>query len=118
MSDENGWRKTLGKLGHIITGLVIILKGYTKFEDHDVLLGIILTAIGFVFVSFSIFHEKIKWIKKHESWLFWLDSLAIGIVAYSYFSHGKVAIPILYAFSSIMLFSVGIYFYKYRDSHK
>ncbi len=117
MTEPSRLKQNLRKLGHLISGLVIILKGYSKFEDHHPEIGIVLILLGILFVSFAIFHEKISWIKKHEPWLLWLEGLALALVSYSYFSAGKVAIPLIYAFSSALYFIVGGYFYNYREAH-
>ncbi len=117
MNDRNKLKERLKKLGHLISGLVIILKGYSKFEDQHAEIGIVLILLGILFVSFAVFHEKISWIKKHEPWLMWLEGLALAFVSYSYFSVGKFAIPLIYAFSSALYFIVGVYFYKYREAH-
>jgi hypothetical protein len=117
MSDQSKFKETLRKLGHLISGVVILLKGYSKFEEHHEGIGVVLFLLGIAFILFAIFHEKISWIKKHEPLLFWLEGLAIAFVSYSYFADGKIAIPFLYAFASVMYFIVGMYFHKYREAH-
>ena len=86
-------KASLKKIGHVISGLVVIIKGYDKFENHHPEVGILLILLGLIFVSFAVFHHRISWIAKHEPWLLWLEGLALAIVSYSYFAAGKFALP-------------------------
>jgi len=117
MSDGSKLKTRLKIFGHLISGFVIILKGYSKFEDHHETIGVVLILLGLLFASFAVFHEKIPWIKKHEPWLLWLEGFALALVSYSYFSAGKFALPICYLLCSLTYFIVGGYFYKYREAH-
>ena len=110
-------KASLKKIGHVISGLVVIIKGYDKFENHHPEVGILLILLGLIFVSFAVFHHRISWIAKHEPWLLWLEGLALAIVSYSYFAAGKFALPICYALCSLAYFMVGGYFYKYKGAH-
>lgn len=117
MENRSKLKSKLKIAGHLISGFVIILKGYSKFEDHHQAAGAVLIALGLLFASFAIFHEKITWIKKHEPWLLWLEGIALLIVSYSYFSDGKMALPLCYFLCSVAYFIVGGYFYKFREAH-
>ena len=117
MSDGSEFKKRLKIIGHLISGFVIIVKGYSKFEDHHETIGIILILLGLLFASFAVFHEKFTWIKKHEPWLLWLEGFSLALVSYAYFSAGKFALPICYLLCSLAYFVVGGYFYKYREAH-
>jgi predicted Na+-dependent transporter len=115
--DREKLKEVLRKFGHLISGLVIILKGYTKFEEHHAEIGIPLILLGLLFASFAVFHQKISWIKEHEPWLLWLEGLALALVAYSYFSAGKQALPFVYAICAAVYFIMGGYFYRHREAH-
>jgi hypothetical protein len=118
MSGERGNpRRKLQKLGHLISGFVIVLKGYTKIEEHHAETGVPLILLGLVFASLAVFHDRISWIRKHEPWLLWLEGFALALVAYSYFSGGKTALPFVYALCSAVYFIMGGYFYKYGEAH-
>jgi predicted Na+-dependent transporter len=116
MNEIDPFKTTLRKVGHLVSGFVIFLKGYSKVEEAHLPIGLALILLGVLFASFGFFHEKISWIKRHEAWLMWLESLAIALVAYSYFSAGKVGLPITYAIASLVYLVVGIYTYKYREA--
>ncbi len=116
MSEQNPFKNRLRKIGHLVSGFVIILKGYSKIEELHPEIGGVLIVLGILFISFGLFHEKISWIKRHEAWLLWLEAAAIALVAYSYFSAGKVGLPITYTVAAAVYFVVGIYSYKYREA--
>jgi hypothetical protein len=115
LSDQK--KTILKKVSHLISGLVVALKGYDKIEDHHDEVGAFLILLGLLFISFALFHEKISWIRKHEPWLLWMEGVALAVVSYSYFSMGKVALPLCYAISSVLYFMVGVYFYKFKEGH-
>lgn len=115
--DREKLKERLKKIGHLVSGFVIVLKGYTKIEEQKLELGIVLVLLGLLFASFAVFHEKISWIRKHEPWLLWLEGAALALVAYSYFSAGKGALPIVYALCSAVYFIMGGYFYKHHEAH-
>lgn len=118
MSDKQGFRGRLARFGHLIAGLVIVLKGVSKIEHHQNWTGAILILIGIVFGLFTIFHEKLSWIKRYEAVLLWVEALALAIVAYSYFYEGKTLLPVAYAFCVIAYAAVGFYRYRHpRTKH-
>lgn len=118
MSEKRGnLGSRLQKLGHLITGAVIVLKGFTKIEEHHAETGIPLILLGLAFASLTVFHDRISWIRKHEPWLMWLEGVALALIAYSYFSGGKTALPFVYALCSAVYFILGGYFYKRGEAH-
>lgn len=115
MSDKRGFREIAHKIGHIIAGVVILLKAYSKYEEHHTEIAVAIAILGLFFIAIAVFHAKIHWIKRHESWLFWLESLVLFIVSYSYYSAGKFAIPLIYFASAIAYLVVGFIFLKRKQ---
>ena len=116
MSEKHGIRENLAKYGHLLTGFVIVVKGVAKIEHHQNGVGAVLILIGIIFGLFTVFHEKIPFIKRHEAVLLWTESFVLLIVAYSYFSDGKKGLPIAYVLCSIAYIIVGFFRY-YRPKH-
>ena len=116
MSNHSGRKEILKKIAHFIGGFVIFVKGYDKFAEHHSPVGVALMVLGVIFIVFALFHSKFPWIEKHEAWLLWLESFALALVTYYYFSEGKFALPFVYALCTIAYFVVGITRYR-RESH-
>lgn len=112
MSEKSRRKEIFKKLAHLIGGFVIFVKGFDKFTEHDSLIGIFLMLLGVIFVAFAFFHHKLPWFEKHEAWLLWLESLALGLITYFYFAEGKVALPFVYALCTIAYLVVGANRYR------
>lgn len=112
MSDNASVRAKLARYAHLLAGVVIVFKGVGKIEHHQNGTGVILLAIGVVFMLFAFFHEKIPFIKRHEAVLLWIEAAVLAIIAFSYFSEGKTALPLAYAVLTVAYIAVG--FFRYR----
>ena len=116
MSEKTGVRAKLARYAHLLAGFVIIFKGIGKIEHHQNGVGATLIAVGIIFALFSVFHEKIPFIKRHEAVLLWIEAVVMALVAISYFSEGKTGLPIAYSLCAIAYVVVGFFRY-YRPKH-
>lgn len=110
-------RQLLQKLGHYLTGIIIIMKGIEKaehFHEHP-FIPIFLFVIG-AFIIFATFkhHYFEKHIKEFKSLLFFCEGVALALVTYYYFSEGKKLLPSVYAAVSIAYFVMSVVFYRRR----
>lgn len=95
MSTENKSQKLNTEvISHIVTGIVVILKGVDKVEHPEKLwFGIILILIGAIISSIGIFHHKVEhYIKNIKSLVFLCESAVMGIVGYIYMHDNKTYI--------------------------
>lgn len=116
MSEKRDFREKLARFGHLLTGFVIVMKGVSKIEHHQNGVGAVLILIGIIFGLFTVFHEKIPFIKRHEAVLLWIESFVLALVAYSYYSEGKTGLPIAYALCAVAYVIVGFFRY-HRPKH-
>lgn len=81
-------------ISHIVTGIVVILKGVDKVEHPDKLwLGIILILIGALISSIGLFHHRVEhYIKNIKPFVFLCESAVMGIVGYIYMHDNKAYI--------------------------
>lgn len=95
MSSTANQKKVSGEtISHIVTGIVVILKGVDKVEHPEKLwLGIILILIGVLISSIGLFHHKVEhYIKNIKSLVFLCESAVMAIVGYIYMHDNKTYI--------------------------
>jgi len=93
----------LAQLGHVLAGVVILLKSSIVGEHHPAL-GRVFLVLGIVFILVALFHHKIeeKLPLVAERCLFVLESLALGIVAFEMTAEHKQYLQYAYGFASLV----------------
>lgn len=94
---------------HLLTVLVLLLKGYDKIEHHQFVSGGILVALGvsvlvLTFFSdfFSLSHQAAKTV------CYFIEFVALSIIAFSFFTEGKQFLPYAFAFSALLYLIVAV----------
>jgi len=78
-------------ISHIVTGLVVILKGIDKIGYPEKLwLAIMLILIGGIILSIGVFHHQIEpRLRNVKALVFICEGVVMGIVGYIYMHDGK-----------------------------
>src|SRR4051794_35782158 len=95
------YKSRLEQVGHVIAGLLILLKSSLVGEHHP-LLGWILFCLGALFILVAIFHHKLeaKLPLTGERMLFLLESFALFVVAYEMVAEHKHYLQYAYGFAA------------------
>lgn len=107
-----------GTIAHVMTGAVLILKGYTKLTDHYAGVGSIILLFGLAIIGYVIYESR----QKKQSPLLaiavhFFEGLALLFTTYVYFDEGKTYIQYLTLAASIGFFVAVIILYKrYKKS--
>ncbi|RRB11572.1 hypothetical protein [Larkinella knui] len=89
-------------IAHVLAGVVIILKGVTKWEDHHAVLGSFFLLLGLLLVAASVWHHQLsRWIKNFDVLVFAIEALVLGLIAYLYYQEGKQGLPWVYGLTSV-----------------
>ena len=120
-------KREKGKImAHVLAGVVIILKGYAKWEDNHALVGGFFIILGLLLVSAVLWHHRVsRWIKNFDVFMFAIEALVLGLIAYNYYQEGKKGLPWAYGLSSLIYLILIVVFYRrnlttkidHRQSH-
>ena len=107
-----------GTIAHIMTGAVLILKGYAKITDHYAGVGSIILLFGLAIIGYVIYESRQK---KHSPLLViavhFFEGLALLFTTYVYFDEGKTYIQYLTLAAAIGFFvAVFIMYKRYKKS--
>ncbi|MEO6167061.1 MAG: hypothetical protein ABIO46_07605 [Chitinophagales bacterium] len=107
-----------GTIAHVMTGAVLILKGYAKITAHYAGVGSIILLLGIAIIAYVIYesqqkeHSKLLTIAVH-----FFEGLALLFTTYVYIEEGKTYIQYLTLAASIGFFvAVVIMYMKYKKS--
>jgi hypothetical protein len=109
----------LEQLGHILAGALILLKS-SVVGEHHFLLGLILFALGALFVFVAVFHHRLNArfpLAAHRV-LFLLESFALWVVVYEMVAEHKHYLQYAYALAAIMYLLLAILFPRLRASKR
>lgn len=101
------------RIPHIISGIIIILHAYERYEEGHNNFFIFLIA-GLIFLSVAIFHHSLVHKFPNIDFVFYaIEGLLAFIVAYEFIDKGEKLIPALYIVAGLLHLIVIIYlFYK------
>jgi hypothetical protein len=105
------------KIPHIISGVIILLHAFERFESGHSTYIIFLLA-GIVFLSIAWFHKVLTSKFPLIDILFYIiESILSFVIAYEYFSAGKKGLPYMYLVAAIMqLFACFMFFSKNKKT--
>lgn len=112
-------KEKIARFGHILSGIIILLHGYEKYEHHQSLY-IYFIVFGIIFLSISFLHHKFEQLHSYIDSLFAvIESIVIAIIAAEYFHEEKTALASTYTFASFMyLFAAFMQFKKNTANNK
>jgi len=88
---------------HILTAMILMIKGYDKIGHHHLAAGGIIVGFGILVLFIALFGEKMGLSHKTAKLVCYaVESVALFITAYVFFGDGKKFIPYLYAFAAVM----------------
>lgn len=103
------------KIGHYVTGTIVIIKGIDKsehFSEHP-FVTILLFMIGAFIITATYFHHFFAArVKEFKSILFFCEGCALLLVTYYYFEAGKKLLPYAYLIASIAFFIAAFLVYR------
>jgi hypothetical protein len=112
-----GKKHLLHTIHHLLTGGVLVIKGFDKVGHHPFLGGLMLL-FGVLILSFFVYTQ----VKKHLSYHFelmvrWFEALVALFVAYIFFTEGKQWLPYVFILAAIGFF-ISIYvLHKQKARH-
>jgi len=108
-------RSKLQQFGHIIAGLLILLKSSVVGEHHPVL-GKVLLILGVLFILIALLHHQLenKLPLIAERLLFVLESATLFVVAYEMVAEHKHYLQYAYGFAAFMYLLVAILLPRFR----
>lgn len=100
-------------IAHLLTGFVLVLKGYTKITDHYPFTGSIILGLGLIIFAFVAYERRQK---KHNPKLqmiaHFFEGMALLFTTYVYIDEGKNYLPYATAAAAIVLFVTVYILYK------
>ncbi|HUM48376.1 MAG TPA: hypothetical protein PLD84_15700 [Chitinophagales bacterium] len=107
-----------GTIAHVMTGAVLILKGYAKITDHYAGVGSMILCFGLVIIGYVIYESRRK---SHSPLLVmavhFFEGLALLFTTYVYIDEGKTYIQYLTLAAAIGFFvAVLIMYMRYKKS--
>ena len=107
------------KFAHILTGVIILVHAYEKFDEGRDSFIYFLTA-GIIFLSIAIFHHRlVRRFHFIDGVFFVIESCLYAVIAAEYFNAGKKGLPwcyvataIIYLFVAFKKGKIGIVKYK------
>jgi hypothetical protein len=107
-------KSKLKKIAHFISGTVILLHGYERWETGHSTYPIFITA-GIVFLLVALFHHKLllrfRWI---DGVFFMIESSLSFVISFEYFHAGKKALPILWLVAGLLQMAMSIVYSSRR----
>lgn len=101
-------KSKLKKIAHFISGAVILLHGYERWETGHSTYPIFITA-GILFIIIAVFHHKLsqrfRWI---DGVFFMIESALSFVIAFEYFHVGKKALPIVWVVAGLLQMAMSI----------
>lgn len=104
-------KEKLRKIPHFISGVIILLHSFERFETgHQSY--IIFLICGIVFLSLAIFHHKIASKFPLADLVFYaIEAMLSLVIAYEFYSAGKQGLPFMYiAAATLQLLAVFMFF--------
>lgn len=103
---------------HLLTGLVLVLKGADKLTQSHLISGSIMLLLALLIFGLVLFGEKLNFSHskvKRISWL--IESLALFIVALVFYQEGRQYLQYVFGTCAIVYFILAIvHFVKHRNS--
>lgn len=94
-------KEKLKKIPHIISGFMILLHSYERYEAGHGSFVVFLFA-GVLFLTIAVFHSKLsRKFPLTDITFYIIESLLSFIIAYEYWSVGKVGLPIPYLIAGL-----------------
>ena len=101
-------KNKLKKIAHFISGAVILLHGYERWETGHDTYPIFITA-GILFLIVAIFHHKLsqrfRWI---DGVFFMIESALSFVIAFEYFHVGKKALPFVWVMAGLLQMAMSV----------
>lgn len=108
-SQKGSFAEKARKIGHFLTGFVLLSKGYSKFEHHH--LGVALlcwTAAAAVLIS-VLFHRRLeRHVHRLEVLINFLEAAVLGSVAYITFHDDKTKQAAVWLLGALVTFLLAI----------
>lgn len=94
-------REKAKKIAHILAAVIMLIHGYEKWEKGESSYRFFFF-FGILFLILVFFHksltQKIKW---GDGIFHGIEAIILFIIAYDYFHHGKMALPLTYTVAGI-----------------
>lgn len=108
-------KERLQRIGHVLAGIVILLHGYTAFEDHHQSWWVFIL-LGTCFIAVALFHHRIKQrYKAVDGLLFMIEGISLAIIANDYHHAGKQYLPVVYALCAGTYVCLSLYTTLYKN---
>jgi energy-coupling factor transporter transmembrane protein EcfT len=115
-----GKKQLVHSIHHLMTGLVLILKGIDKISHHHALLGGLILLFGLIILSFFVYtvsHKKHS--EKLELVVHWFEALVSLFIAYILFKEGKNLLPYVFLLAALGFFiAIFIHYRKTKSPAK
>lgn len=110
-------KEKLKKIPHIVGGFMILLHSFERFETgHGSYIVFLIT--GIIFLSVAIFHKPL--LKKFplvDITFYSIEGLLSFVIAYEYWSIGKVGLPYAYMIAGVFqIFAVYMFISRNRKA--
>lgn len=107
-------------LSHIVTGVVVILKGIDKIENPEKFwFGLLLLFVGLIILSIGVFHHQIEnRIKNVKPLVFFGEAIVMAIVGYIYWHDNKTYIQYVCFVAAFGFLVAGILKLVKKENHE